>query len=131
MGAGRPAWSKEGCMSKCRLGSEGSRGGCWGFSWWPWVGTPRVLACTDPGALKDKLLATGSPQTCFPSLHRSSSRPGESQAPTPSDCSAPGLLRRWSLPGCPSWHWGLWFTGCPGWELQLLLLLAILPYVPC
>lgn len=81
MGAGRPAWSKEGCMSKCRLGSEGSRGGCWGFSWWPWVGTPRVLACTDPGALKDKLLATGSPQTCFPSLHRSSSRPGESQAP--------------------------------------------------
>ena len=50
------------------------------------AGTPRVSACTDPGALKDKLLAAGSPQTCFPRLHWSSSRAGESHTfrPLPS-----------------------------------------------
>lgn len=42
MGAGGPAWSREGCVSKCQLGGEGSGGRCWGFSWWPWLETPGV-----------------------------------------------------------------------------------------
>ena len=98
MGAGRPGWGEV-------------QGQLLGLQLVALAGTPWVSACTDPGAL-DKLLAAGSPQTCFPRLHRSSGGAGESHpfrplpgTPLPLDCSAPGLLRRWSLPGHPSWHW--------------------------
>lgn len=59
---------------------EGSGGGCWGFSWWPWLKTFWCWRALTFGALKDKLLAWVSPN------------------PLPQSA---GLKLTWGIPGCP------------------------------